>query len=108
MHHRFRMVFGDNFVESGSIKNVTTLERSPLHRPLMTGAEIVVDDWKITGLVQRFACVRADIARPTSHENRCRRRRHNLGAHPIFRSAAIVFTRCWRPTPPRPAASASQ
>ena len=67
--HGLRPMALQHRVERDGVVEIAALERPPLHRPGVAGAQVVVDDRRVTGLGQRLAGVRADIARASCDQD---------------------------------------
>jgi hypothetical protein len=61
MEHRLNLVFRHNIANQLLIADVALNERPPLHRPLVTGTEIVDGDWLESGLRDTLRAVAANV-----------------------------------------------
>src|SRR5439155_4629910 len=69
VHHREDAVMPQRVADRRAIGDVTRDERSVLHRFAMTGDEVVEDDDRVAGAVQRLRRMAADVAGAAGHED---------------------------------------
>ena len=83
MHDRIRLIAAENLIKPFPVKDVAVLEGSPPNRPLVTVYKIIVSHGEVARAAQRFAGVRADIARAAGHQNSLPKIAFDLHGHLI-------------------------